>query len=283
MLYPAITVYTLLVLPVLRRLRDDAIKSFRPLVTRDDDDVHRLLAGASLFNRRREWLALGIAAVGATVLSRPWWGYYPPMLTLHFMGMAALGLGMTGWFIYSSLSGTRLFSDLRCYPLDINVFDLKPLDPIGRWSLGIALALIAGTTLSLLFVTQHVLFLETVIIYVPLIVAPVSVFFLNMWSTHRVMIEAKERELARVRASMETAYEALNEQASKGEIEDTAALLSSFSAWVTLETRVEAVSEWPYTRSILRSLAASALAPIVVVTVGEVLLDLLLRLVSPPG
>ncbi len=283
MLWPAITVYTILILPILRRLRDDAIKSVRPLVTTGDDDFHRLLAGASLFNRRREWLALGMCAVAGVVLSRPWWGYLRPGLTLYLMGTGALGLGMTGWFVYSSLSGTRLFSQLQRYLLDINVFDLKPLEPIGRWSLGIALALIGGTTLSLLLFTQHILILETVIIYVPLILAPVSVFFLNMWSTHRIMIEAKERELARVRSSLETAYEALNERASKGEIDDTAALLSSFSAWVTVETRVGAVPAWPYTHSILRSLAASALAPIVVVTVGGVLLELLLRLVSPTG
>jgi len=283
MLWPAITVYNFLILPILRRLRDDAIKSFRPLVTTGDDDFHRLLAGASLFNRRREWLALGMCAVAGVVLSRPFWGYLPPGLRLYLMGTGALGLGMTGWFIYSSLSGTGLFSQLQRYLLDINVFDLKPLEPVGRWSLGIALFFIGGTTLSLLLITQVILSLETVIIYVPLILVPVSVFFLNMWSTHRVMIEAKERELARVRASLDTAYEALNDRASKGEIDDTAALLSSFSAWVTVETRVEAVPEWPYTHSILRSLVASALAPIVVITVGGVLLEWLLRLVSPTG
>ena len=41
---------------------------------------------------------------------------------------------------YSSLSSTRLFSRLRRHAADVNVFDLGFLEPIGRWSLGIALA-----------------------------------------------------------------------------------------------------------------------------------------------
>jgi len=153
MLYPAISVYLLLIQPILKRLRDGAIKSFRPLVRMDDDGCYRLLAKASLFNRRREWLALGIGAVGGVALGRPW-EYLSSGLTLYAILSGALGLGLTGWFIYSSLSGTRLFTELQCQPLDINIFDLKPVEPIGRWSLGIALAFIAGATLSLLFVPQ---------------------------------------------------------------------------------------------------------------------------------
>jgi hypothetical protein len=264
-------------------LRDAAIRSFRPLVDLDDDHFYRLLAGASLFSRRREWLALGISALAGVVLGRSLWGHGPSALTWYVIGTGALGLGTTGWFIYSSLSGTKLFSRLQGHLVDINVFDLKPLEPIGRWSLGIALFFIGGITLSLLLVTRHAFILEMVVVYVPLVLAPVLVFFLNMWSTHRVMTDAKERELARARASLETVYEVLNDRAAKGEIDDTAALLSSFSAWVAVENRVQAVPEWPYTHSILRGLVASALAPIVVVTVGGVLLELLLRLVGPTG
>jgi len=155
MLYPAISVYILLTQPTLKRLRDGAIKSFRPLVRVDDDGFHRLLARASLFKRRREWLALGVGAVGGVLLGRPW-EYLSLGLTLYAILSGALGLGLTGWLIYSSLSGTRLFTELQCQPLDINIFDLKPVEPIGRWSLGIALAFIAGATLSLLFALNSI-------------------------------------------------------------------------------------------------------------------------------
>ncbi len=283
MLYPAILVYNLLVLPIQRRLRNVAIRSFRPLVATGDDDFRRVLAGASLFDRRREWLALGLSAVAGVVLSRPWSSYYPPALTAYVMGAGALGLGTTGWFIYSALSGTRLFSQLQRHFVHINIFDLKPLEPIGRWSLGVALIFIGGTTLSLLFISQHAFILETVVIYVTLVLVTVSVFFLNMWSTHRMIVEAKDRELARARASLGRVRESLNERVAKGEMDATSELLSTFSAWVTVETRVQAVPEWPYTTSILRSLAVSALAPIVVRAMGGVLLEVLLRLLSPAG
>jgi len=77
LLYPAIIAYTLLIQPILRRLRDGAIEAFRPLVPIDDEDFHRLLAEEFLFNRRREWVALGIGAAGGVLLTRPW-AYYGP-------------------------------------------------------------------------------------------------------------------------------------------------------------------------------------------------------------
>jgi MFS family permease len=58
LLYPAIVVYILLTLPVLKRLQESAIKDFRPLAWMDDDDFERLLAEAPMFNRRLEWWIL---------------------------------------------------------------------------------------------------------------------------------------------------------------------------------------------------------------------------------
>jgi MFS family permease len=58
LLYPAIVVYILLTLPVLKRLQESAIKDIRPLAWMDDDDFERLLAEAPMFNRRLEWWIL---------------------------------------------------------------------------------------------------------------------------------------------------------------------------------------------------------------------------------
>ena len=62
-----------------------------------DSDFRRLLARAPLFNRRREWLAVGIGAVGGVVLWRSW-EYLSPGLTLYTLLSGAVGLGLTGVF-----------------------------------------------------------------------------------------------------------------------------------------------------------------------------------------
>jgi hypothetical protein len=278
MLGVVITPYLLLVQPIMRRLRDNAIRSFRPLVRISDDDFQQLLTEAPLFNRRQEWLALVIGGLGGTLLFRPW-VFWPGATVVYGVLGGGLMYCLLSWFIYSSLSGTRLFAELQRRSLKINIFDLEPLEPIGRWSLGIALAYIGGNTLSLFFVAQPGQ-LENIIIYTPLILTPAAVFFLNMMSTHRVMVDAKKRELKRVRVILEAAYEALNERAAQGEVEGLRALLDSFTAWASVEQRVKEVPEWPYTESIMRSLAGLVFLPIVVFVIEGVLLQVLLRLMS---
>lgn len=290
LLYPVIIIYILLMLPVLKRWRDAAIQGFRPLARMDDDEFECLIAGAPIFNRRLEWLALGGGVVGGLLLWRPWdysglsmiWlssGTRSGWLVLYMLIAGGLWGGLLGWNIYSSLSGMRLFTGLQHHPLDINVFDLKPLEPIGRWSLGIALIYIGGSALSLLFVPQMTLNVEAIVLYGILILTPVLVFFLNMLSTRQTIVAAKQQKLDMVRENLAAASLALDERAAKGQKEHIDALLDSVAAWVTYEERVEQVPEWPYTADIRRNLLLSTLLPLAVWLAREVVLDLVMRLV----
>jgi hypothetical protein len=285
---PVLIAYVLLIQPPLRRLRDGAIEAFRPLVPVDDDDFRRSLAKASLFSRRREWLAMGIGVAGGLLAHQPWdysgpfWAWGSVWLPLYGLLSGVLLYGLLGWFIYHALSSTRLFSGLRRHTVEINVFDLGFLEPIGRWSLGIALAFIGGDTLSLLFLSWPTIDTETIIIYIPLILAPVLVFFLNMRSTHDIIVEAKGRDLRMVRDSLAAGSQMLRNRAEKGQVEEMEALLDSFTAWVTYENRVKEVPEWPYTESIMRRLVVSMLLPLGVIVVQALVFELALRLLPLP-
>jgi len=280
---PALIVYLLAIQPILRRLRDGAIEAFRPLVPISDDDYYQLVADAPIFNRRWESLALGLGVGGFVLLSRPWdpsapmWDLGSSWLVLYGGVCGGLLYGLLSHFIYSALSGTRLFTQFQRHRLDINVFDLKPLEPIGRWSLGIALAFAGGTTLSLLFLPNFSLDLPTIVIYSAVILAPVVVFFLNMMSTHRVMVEAKGRQLEMVGRRLAAESQRLTELQSKEETQNLGELLDSMTAWVALERRIREVPEWPYSQSIMRRLVASILLPLVVFLIQGVLFQLLLR------
>jgi hypothetical protein len=293
LLYPAIIVYILLTLPVLKRLRESAIKDLRPLARMDDDDFERLLAEAPMFNRRLEWLALGSGVVGGLLLLRPWdyaglsrtWlslGTRPEWLVLYVLIAGGLWSGLLGLGIYSSLSGMRLFTGLQHHPLDINVFDLRPLEPIGRWSLGIALIFIGGSVLSLLFFPQLTPSVEVLVLYGILILTPVLVFFLNMLSTRQTIVAAKKRKLDMARDNRAAASQALEERAATGQPGDTQAVLDSIAAWATYEQQVKQVPEWPYTADIRRNLVLSTLLPLAVWLVREVVLDWVKRLVLSP-
>jgi hypothetical protein len=256
----------------------------------DDDEFECLLTDAPMFNRRLEWLALGCGVAGGLLLWRPWddsglstiWlssGARSEWLVLYMLIAGGLWGGLLGWLIYSSLSGMRLFTGLQHHPLEIRLFDLRPLEPIGRWSLGIALAYIGGSALSLLFVPQMTLNIEAIVLYGILILTPVLVFFLNMLSTRQTIAAAKRRHLDMVRDNLAAASVALEEPATRGQPERAAALLDSIADWVTYEERVEKVPEWPYTAEIRRNLFLSTLLPLVVWLVREIGLSLLGRLV----
>lgn len=294
LLYPAIIVYILWSLPILRRVREKAIESFRPLAALDDDDFERLLAEAPMFNRRLEWLALGSGVMGGLLLLRPWdysglsrtWlslGARSEWLVLYVLIAGGLWSGLLGLGIFSSLSSIRLFTGLQPHPININIFDLRPLEPIGRWSLSIALIFIGGSALSLLFFPQPALNVETLVLYSMLIMTPVLVFFLNMLSTRQTIVAAKKQRLDMVRDHLAAASRALGEEVARGKTAYIKPHLDSVAAWVTYEKRVKEVPEWPYTAEIRRNLVLSTFLPIAIWIVQQVANDLLNRLVHWPG
>ncbi len=257
--------------PILKRWRNAAIQSFRRLVPVDDDRFQRSLAQASVFDRRREKLATALGLGAGLLVFRPWartgagWTWSPvgqsTWLTLVGLLQSLVVYGFIGYFVYSVLSGTRLFGELHSGDLVINAFDLESLQPIAAWSLGIALYFVGGITLSLLTSQALTLSIELAITYIPVTLAPVIVFFLNMRTVHAAMVQAKERELKMVRANLVAASEALRERPATGKLEEKKELLAHVADWEAHQKRVKALPEWPYTGEIRRNLVLSSLLP----------------------
>jgi hypothetical protein len=229
--------------------------------------------------------------VGVTLLWRPWdyagpskgyalWGGRSDWLALYVLVTGALMDGLMVWSIYSSLSGTRLFTELQRHSLNINIFDLRPLVPIGHWSLGVALFYICGAALSLLFIPYFatVPIIESAILYGALLLTPVLVFFLNMLGARQAIVAAKKRKLDVVRDRLAVAYRVLEEQAAQGQAQDLEAMVNSVVIWAAYEQQIEQVSEWPHTADIRRNLVLSMLLPFAVPVIKQMLLNLVLQL-----
>lgn len=262
---PALFIYTLAAFRFLRRFGEGAVEAFQPLVAMDDEDFDRLLAEASHVDPRREWLVLGLGAAFPWVMSEPWsWSDGFSWVQLHGLFSSTLMFGLLALFIYRSLAETRLFAELHRQPLNIDIFDPMPLEPIARSSLASSLAFLGGITISLLLLPyrEWLLNIQSFIIYSTLILVAILVFFLTMMSTHRVMAEAKERELKSVRHHLSAAYQELKERAAQGRLQDMNALSDSITAWLAYEKRIEEAPEWPYTTDTIRNLVMSTLVPI---------------------
>jgi hypothetical protein len=261
---PAVILYTVLAYRFLERLGQDAIQAFRSLLAQDDVDFDQLLARISPIARRREWLAVGIGVVAGLLLNRPWnWG---PNYWWKLWGtlVTVLVFGLIGGIVYRSLAESRLVSVLHLQPLHIDIFDPMPLEPVARFSLGITLTYLGGVTMSVLFNPdpQELLTIKSIIIYGSIILVAVLVFFLGMVSTHRVMAEAKERELAIVRRNLSAGYGEWKVRDANGQMHDMEALSYAITAGLAYEKRIEDAPEWPYTTATLRNLAVSILLPV---------------------
>jgi hypothetical protein len=265
LLPPVIIGYLLLSEARLKRLRDNAVGALRPLVRIGDESFDCIIRKASVFNRHREWLAIAIGATVGWLLNLAW-GYPSAWISLYIVISNGLMYGLTGWFIYSALSGTRLFSEFQNRPLDINIFDLEALEPIGRWSLGIALTFIGGITISLLISLPELSLsqlarIETVVIYGSLITATLLVFFLNMVATRNLILVAKSRELAMVNSYLTATSKGLHERKISSQYGNIKLPPKGLLRWLAYEKRIQEVPEWPYTSRIRRSLLLSLLLP----------------------
>ena len=262
---PAIIVYILFAYSLVKPLRGGAVEAFRAVLSVDDDGFDRLVAETSLGNRRGEWLALGIGAAAGLLILRPWnmpdplfWTKLNALLTVTLM------YGLLGWIIYVSLGGSQVFAEMHRQPLNIDVFDPTPLEPIARLGLGISLAFIGGITLNVLFNPdpQDLLSIDGWLFYGASILAAVLVFFLTMMSTHRLMADAKEQKLKLVRWHLADAFAQLQQRAAEAKLQDMEALSDSIAAWLAYETRIKKAPVWPYTSDTIRNLSVSTLLPI---------------------
>jgi hypothetical protein len=271
---PIVIVYILLIQPFMRRLRDRAIKALRSLTMMGDESFDRIVAEVSVLDLRREWLALGVGAAAGLLLGAPWAvpRFWP--IKLYLWLSTALVYGLAGWIIYVSLTDSRLFNVLLSQPLDIDVFDLTPLEPVARWSLGLALSFSGSIALSALLnpSVEEFLSIEGIITYGGGVLVTVLVFFLGIRRTHRVMVRAKEEKLRLVRHNLATRFQEAQEQEATSEVH----------AWLAYEKRIQDAPEWPYTTDIMRSLLVSTLLPAAVFIIRMLLLEVFRRLLFLP-
>lgn len=219
---------------------------------------------------RRQWITIAIIMALVMMANRRhiagnivFPSAFPVWIDLYwFTSMIVLSV-LLGWIIYVFQKEARLFSVLQRQPMEIDILDPSGLEPIARWSLANAVALIGGVALSVFFNLEpdFTLPLSDIVVVVAVILVAVLLFFASILSTHQLMVEVKERELRIVRDNLETAYQELQTRTREHRLHDMEALSDSITAWLAYEKRFENAPEWPYTANILGQLFLSTLIP----------------------
>tara|TARA_R110002110_G_scaffold111174_5_gene276910 strand:- start:2587 stop:3672 length:1086 start_codon:yes stop_codon:yes gene_type:complete len=122
--------------------------------------------------------------------------------------------------------------------IEIDLFDVDKLDPLGRIALRRSLPWLVSSAIVLLMMfglSSSILFW---ILCIGLMINAALVFSLPMWRVHRLIDSEKNRELRKLRADVGRAREVFA-------LDKSANATSHLTALLTLEARVENVREWP--------------------------------------
>ncbi len=262
LLPPTLIIYILVVAPILDRMDARVIEAFRPLVLTDDASFNRLVSEASRLNPALEVLTFSLGGAFGLLLGH-WWlsGGNAFWLRLYVSLSASLMFGVLAWTFFAAIAGTRLTSELHHQPLRIDIFDIKPLEPIGRQSVIVALVTVGGIALGTLFGVGRP---ESVgwqywIAQASVMIVPVLIFFLSMRDTHRVLAQEKRRELGAVSRDIVLASRTLMKRRAAQESIGT--LAAEINALVAYEQRVKEARTWPYNTGMLRTLVFSVILP----------------------
>jgi hypothetical protein len=277
-LLPAvIIIYILAISPILTRMEANVIQALRPVVQLDDEHFDRLVKEASHINPWGEASAFGVGFAFGLWNGQTWFFDADLFwLKLYLPLSTGLMFGLLGWTIFLAVAGTRLTAKLHRQPLRIDIFDIRPFEPIGRQSLIIALVFVGGLVLAVIFGLREgsIFAWQNWVMYAFVALVPVLVFFLNMRDTHRVLAVEKKRELEAVQRNILSACRALMTHIEAGESTDT--LAAEINALAVYEARVQAARTWPYNTAMLRTLFFGVIIPVATAAargISELLFD----------
>jgi hypothetical protein len=256
--------YIWTVSPLVDRGQAEVVRRFRPIVQLDDAAFEALVSRYSVYSAWKETLALGIgAAVGVLLGSVGMQDPNAMWLRVYWIAANSLMCALLGWTIYGAMDSTRLTNALHNQPLCFDLFDLHPFEPVGRQSLLLALVFIGGLTLAMLFglSASNIGAWQTWVIYLPMAVLPVLIFFMHMRGTHAVLAAEKRRLLGQVQSHIRSLTPAL--QQALAETRPYGELAAEYAAVSAYELRLQTARTWPYNTAMLRTLAFTVLLPLV--------------------
>ena len=266
-LAPSLIVYILLIHPLMWQRRCAAIDALRPLARRPDivDQglrIHRLgeaLAGAA-------GLALALWISHASQVTPRWLWAYLLLTTAAMFCLTALSIA----------DGMRRSAHLRrvvAGGLTVDLFDRQALAPVARFGQAVSLTFLGGVCLSLVFQSYETLYsVQSLVIYAILISVSLILFLLPIWSVHSALLAAQARELAQVRQHWRKARREHLQRLAQAEADADANTSGEWSArtyeplllLAAYERQLLDASTWPFNPKIVKELAASAAAPVLI-------------------
>jgi len=259
----SVIIYILAVAPRMTHMERSVLQSLRDILLLDEVEFEEIIHKTAFIKPQRELIAISIGFILGIVAAIGSMGNDLSWVTFYWLMTSIAMYTLLVWTIYISIASTRVTSTLVRQPLKVDPFNTTPFEPIGRQSLMIALVFIGGITLSLLFIGLDFSSLGKPvfwIVYLPLAMVPIILFFLNMFPTHRVLANAKNTELAMVRKQLQNSFRHMLQLLETNQVTNN--LPNEINALAIYETHLKETRTWPYNTAMLRTLFFSVLIPV---------------------
>jgi hypothetical protein len=265
----AMILYVILISKPLGHSSQVALDAFRSVVQLDDEAYSRLLQQARHVKPAHELtgicvgMALGLLNVSTWGMEQ---GFYWSKLYLY-LSMGVM-YALLAWTLVITVSWTHLTRELHRQPLQFDLFDTTPFEPVGRQSLIIALVIIGGLTISLLFTFQpeNLRLPAFWVVNAIMVLIPLVIFFLSLRPTHALLAAEKRHQLDSVqRLIVETSRELvrrMEQRETSQRSTETSTLAAELSALAVYEQHLETARTWPYNTAMLRTLFLTGLVPV---------------------
>jgi hypothetical protein len=276
-IYPVLIAYLLVACHLLQKTHESVAQALRPLMQLDEKTFTQAVERACRVSPRGELSALGVGMAMGLAINIVFEPMEPKpfLLELYSYPSRIVLWGAIGWAIFCAFAVTRLTNTLLRQPIRVEIFDLRPFQPIGRQSLWISVMFVGGMVLGLLSsnFAEEELRLEYLINNAVIIALIVAVFLVNTHNVHRVVAAMKKEQLESVEHHLARAYYRL--EALIAENQDTYAVATELNALATSKQELKAIRTWPYNTEMLRTIFISIVTPLVVAIarVATVVLD----------
>jgi hypothetical protein len=265
LLQPALVVYWVAALPIVRLVHRRAVTAVRRIVAVPAHELDRRLAAHRAASRWRFWLCIGVGVLAGQALIQPWSGSTdtPRVYVFHWLTTIAVW-GLIGGFIGETLNGAQLLGRLQRERLTLDLFDPTPLLPVAQWGLSLVLGFVGAASIAAIAILDEDVLrsygVRSLTIYALMSATATSLFFLAVWESHRVLTRMKRLELAEVTSQLSVAHARLRRALATNDA-NIGALAADVATWASLRQRIRDVSDWPFNTTTLRNLGAALLAP----------------------
>lgn len=258
-----VTIYLLIAVHMLEQTRDKVARSLRPLLQIDDETFEAAIESACRASPAGELAAAGAGVLAFfAIVGLPSPGPEVDWLGLYYYAGTMIMFGAIGWSVYAVVVISRLTNMLLRQPIQVDIFDVTPFEPIGTQSLYLSLSLIGTIVLALPSSPYALPSWQNILIFSALILASVAVFFVNMYSTHRLLASTKKQQMAVVDHKFIQTYYQLQELGNRRL--DIHSAATELNAWAVAKQELKQTRSWPYNTEMLRTLFVSVLIPIMV-------------------